>query len=64
MGGPAKILEKAKESFDSGDYRWTAEVLNHVVMADENHEEAKCLLADTLEQLGYQSESALSLIHI
>ena len=58
MGGPAKILEKARESFDSGDYRWTAEVLNHVVMADENHEEAKCLLADTLEQLGYQSESA------
>ena len=58
MGGPAKILEKARESFDSGDYRWTAEVLNHVVMADENHEEARCLLADTLEQLGYQSESA------
>ena len=58
MGGPAKILEKARESFDSGDYRWTAEVLNHVVMADEKHEEAKCLLADTLEQLGYQSESA------
>ena len=58
MGGPAKILEKARESFDSGDYRWTAEVLNHVVMADEKHEEARCLLADTLEQLGYQSESA------
>ena len=58
MGGPAKILEKARESFDSGDYRWTAEVLNHVVMADERHEEARCLLADTLEQLGYQSESA------
>ena len=52
MGGPAKILEKARESFDSGDYRWTAEVLNHVVMADEKNEEAKCLLADTLEQLG------------
>jgi alkyl sulfatase BDS1-like metallo-beta-lactamase superfamily hydrolase len=32
--------------------------VNHVVFADANNVAAKQLLADTYEQLGYQSESA------
>ena len=57
MGGADQVVDKAKASFESGDYRWVAEVLNHVVMAEPNHFEGRALLADTLEQLGYQSES-------
>ncbi|MEQ9004990.1 MAG: alkyl sulfatase dimerization domain-containing protein, partial [Pseudomonadales bacterium] len=57
MGGADAVVAKAGSSFEAGDYRWVAEVLNHVVMAQPEHEAARSLLADTLEQLGYQSES-------
>ena len=59
MGGADAVLEKAQVSFDEGDYRWVAEVLNHVIMSDPEHAEARALLADALEQLGYQAESAV-----
>ena len=58
MGGADAVVTKAEGSFAAGDYRWVAEVLNHVVMADPEHISARALLADTYEQLGYQSESA------
>ncbi|MFT6752472.1 MAG: alkyl sulfatase BDS1-like metallo-beta-lactamase superfamily hydrolase, partial [Candidatus Azotimanducaceae bacterium] len=58
MGGPDTILEKAQNCFDLGEYRWVAEVLNHVVMTDPDYLPGRALLADCLEQLGYQSESA------
>lgn len=57
MGGAQSILEKARVSYDAGDFRWVAEVVNHVVMSDPENQEAKALQADALEQLGYQSES-------
>lgn len=57
MGGVDAIVERARVSFDAGDYRWVAEVLNHVVMTDPSHVNARSLLADTLEQMGYQAES-------
>ncbi|MXP64743.1 MBL fold metallo-hydrolase [Roseomonas sp. M0104] len=57
MGGSAAVLEKAKQSFDKGDYRWVAQVVNHVVFADPGNKQARELEADALEQLGYQSES-------
>ena len=57
MGGADAVVAKAGESFAVGDYRWVAEVLDHVVMADPSNGDAKALLADTLEQLGYQAES-------
>ena len=46
------------ECFDDGDYRWVAELVNHLVFADPTNVEARELQADALEQLGYQSESA------
>ena len=58
MGGSDEVVRKAEDSFANGDYRWVVEVLNHVVMADPEHIEGSALLADTFEQLGYQSESA------
>ena len=57
-GGPDALLAKAREAFDAGDYRWVAELVNHLVFADPMNREARALQADALEQLGYQSESS------
>ena len=57
MGGAAAVMEKASASFEQGDYRWVAEVLNHVVFAEPDNAQAKALLAETYRQLAYQSES-------
>jgi alkyl sulfatase BDS1-like metallo-beta-lactamase superfamily hydrolase len=58
MGGTEAVLEKARESFESGDYRWVAEVVNHVVFAEPENGAARELQADALEQLGYGAENA------
>ena len=57
MGGAENVLAKAQEAFDKGEYRWVAELVNHVVFADPDNRAAKLFQADTLEQLGYQAES-------
>ncbi len=59
MGGPEAVLSKARESLKKGDYRWAAQVVNHVVFAEPKNREARELQADALEQLGYQSESPI-----
>ena len=57
MGGADAVLKKAKEAYDKGEYRWVAEVVNHVVFADPDNQAARKLQADVLEQLGYRAES-------
>jgi alkyl sulfatase BDS1-like metallo-beta-lactamase superfamily hydrolase len=57
MGGPEAVVARAQDSFDDGDFRWVAEVLNHVVFAEPDHGAARELLADTYEQLGYGAEN-------
>jgi linear primary-alkylsulfatase len=57
MGGSDAVLKKAKEAYRQGDYRWVAQVVNHVVFAEPDNEEAKLLQGDALEQMGYQAES-------
>ncbi|QNG18571.1 MBL fold metallo-hydrolase [Rhodococcus triatomae] len=57
MGGADAVVSKAREYFDAGDYRWVAQVVNHVVFAQPDHADAKALLADTYEQLGYGAEN-------
>jgi len=57
MGGADEVVAKARGSYDEGDFRWSAEVLSHVVFAEPEHAEARVLLADTFEQLGYGSEN-------
>jgi alkyl sulfatase BDS1-like metallo-beta-lactamase superfamily hydrolase len=59
MGGAEAVLTKARNAYEEGDYRWVAEVLNHLVFAEPNHQEAKLLLARTYDQLGYQAESGV-----
>jgi len=58
MGGAEAALEKARVSFAAGDYRWVAEVVNHVVFAEPENREARELQADALEQLGFGAENA------
>ncbi len=58
MGGAESVLAQARASFDEGDYRWVAEVVNHLVFAEPGNTAARELQADALEQLGYQAESA------
>jgi alkyl sulfatase BDS1-like metallo-beta-lactamase superfamily hydrolase len=59
MGGAAQVIAKARKAYDEGDYRWVAQVMNHVVFAEPGNADAKALQADALEQLGYLSESAV-----
>ena len=58
MGGADSVLAKAQTSYDEGNYRWVAQVVNHVVFADPSNVEARQLQADALEQLAYQAEAA------
>jgi alkyl sulfatase BDS1-like metallo-beta-lactamase superfamily hydrolase len=58
MGGPDEVVAKALVAFEAGDYRWVAEVLNHVVFGFPENAAGRALQADTYEQLGYQAESA------
>lgn len=57
MGGSKNIIDMAKKDYAKGEYRWVAEALDHVVFAEPDNKEAKNLLANTLEQLGYVAES-------
>ncbi len=57
MGGADAVLKLAEQAFAAGEYRWAAELLNHLVFADETLASARALLAKTYDQLGYQAES-------
>ncbi|MGK2904340.1 MAG: alkyl/aryl-sulfatase [Mycobacterium sp.] len=58
IGGIDRVVEIAQGAFDSGDFRWAATLLDHAVFTDENHDGARQLYADTLEQLAYGAENA------
>lgn len=57
MGGAAPMLAKGRELNAAGRYRESGEILSRLVFAQPANQEARNLLADTFEQLGYQSES-------
>lgn len=57
MGGAERVLEIGQTAFESGDYRWAAEVFNHLVFADPDNQEGRDWLSATYEQLGFQAES-------
>jgi len=58
MGGAAKIMPNGRELYDQGKYLEAQEILNKLVYAEPQNQEAKDLLADVWEQLGYQAEGA------
>ncbi|MCX2981080.1 MBL fold metallo-hydrolase [Halieaceae bacterium IMCC14734] len=57
MGGAQALLDNAQTYYEQGDYRWVAEVVNHLVFAEPGNVAARALLAQTYDQLGYQAES-------
>ncbi len=58
MGGAEKIIQKSRALHDQGRYRHAMELVNKLVYAEPANQEARRLLADIFEQLGYQYESA------
>ena len=59
LGGAKKVLAEAKKAMKAGDYRWSSDLLNQLVFAEPKNVEGRALLADSYEQQGYQSESAI-----
>ena len=57
MGGAAKIMAKGMRLHDQGKYRHAQEILNKLVQAEPDNQQAKDLLADVFEQIGYQQEN-------
>jgi alkyl sulfatase BDS1-like metallo-beta-lactamase superfamily hydrolase len=57
IGGTDAVVDKARAAFDTGDFRWAAELANHAVFAEPDHAAAREMLADTYEQLGYGAEN-------
>lgn len=63
MGGAESVLNKARQRFDQGDYRWTIALTRHVVFdqsgntSDKLKKQAKELEADAMEQLAYSFEA-------
>lgn len=58
IGGAGRTRETAQRAYEAGEFRWSAELLRHLVLAEPNDGEAKALLARSFEQLGYAAESA------
>ena len=57
MGGADKIMAKGRELHDQGKYLLASEIVNKLVQAEPQNQEAKDLLADIFEQIGYQQEN-------
>ncbi len=57
MGGAKKIIRKGESLYQHGKYKLATEILNKLVYAQPHNQQAKDLLADNFEQIGYQQES-------
>lgn len=58
MGGAEAVLARAREDYAKGEFRWVAQVLNHVVFAQPDFQPARLLCAQAMEQLAFQAESS------
>ena len=57
MGGSPNIIAKGQELIAQGKYLHATEILDKLVFAEPQNQDARRLLADAFEQLGYQAES-------
>jgi alkyl sulfatase BDS1-like metallo-beta-lactamase superfamily hydrolase len=57
MGGSKKIIERGQKLLDEGKYRHAQEILTKLVFAEHENTQARELLADVWEQIGYQQEN-------
>ncbi len=58
-GGADAVLKHMQAAYDAGDYRWAVELGSKLVFAEPSNKAARELQAATLEQMGYQTESAV-----
>ena len=58
MGGADAAVARAQQDFETGEFRWVVEVMQHVIFSDPDHVAARALAADAMEQLAYQAESS------
>lgn len=58
VGSVQQVFEKAEKDYKQGHYQRAIEALDKIMFYDPEYEPARCLLADLLEQLGYQAECA------
>ena len=59
FGGEGKVIEKALDSYQKGDYAFTVQLLDNIVAYTKDNTDANYLMADAFEQLGYQEETSL-----
>lgn len=59
MGGGERVLALARGAMAAGDYRWSSDLLQNLVFAEPGNAAARAALAESYEQQGYQSESAI-----
>ncbi len=57
MGGAAKVIARGRDLHETGEYQLASELMNTLVQAEPQNAEARELLADIFEQLGYQQEN-------
>jgi alkyl sulfatase BDS1-like metallo-beta-lactamase superfamily hydrolase len=57
MMGAENIMRRGLELFEEGEYFYAQEILDKLVWAQPENQEAKDLLADVFEQIGYQQEN-------
>jgi alkyl sulfatase BDS1-like metallo-beta-lactamase superfamily hydrolase len=57
MGGAEPILARGRELIAEGQYLLATEILDKLVYAEPDNAQARQLLADAFEQIGYQRES-------
>jgi alkyl sulfatase BDS1-like metallo-beta-lactamase superfamily hydrolase len=57
MGGADAILDRGQALVDAGEYLLATEILDKLVHAEPANTDARRLLADAFEQIGYQQES-------
>ncbi len=57
MGGSAAIIARGRALHDAGKYLLAVEIVNKLVQAEPENDEARDLLADLFEQIGYQQEN-------
>ncbi|MFT4569662.1 MAG: alkyl sulfatase BDS1-like metallo-beta-lactamase superfamily hydrolase [Candidatus Binatia bacterium] len=57
LGGTEAALTRARQAYDADDLRWAATLLNQIVFAEPDNDDARGLLAATYDQLGYRAEA-------
>jgi alkyl sulfatase BDS1-like metallo-beta-lactamase superfamily hydrolase len=57
MMGAENIIRRGQELHDEGKYFYAQEIVDKLVWAQPGNQEAKDLLADIFEQIGYQQEN-------